>query len=199
MKKSIPAAIFLFTQLAIWVPCGPATGDEPGSRVKAIEDTEMPAHPVGLAPLVGIAAALPKDADDSRAYAWSLRLRVPKVVWEIVGEERPKLEWSGIKADVEMVTLEVQMGYSESTQLAEQGQNRLVDLEGRRLTREEAFKRLGEGGTVLVSVSGEMPDPFYLECSKPDTLIVLFGLPSSREYNLLPTSRMTRHEAPVQE
>ena len=48
---------------------------------------------------------------------------------------------------------------------------------------------------VLVSVSGEMPDPFYLRCVKPDTLIVLLGLPSSREYNLLPTSRGDNKQA----
>jgi hypothetical protein len=139
--------------------------------------------------------ASPKDGDDSREYAWSLKLQVPKVVWEVTGKERPKLEWTRIKADVEMIVLEVDMGYSKATQLAEQGQNRLVDLNGKRLSRDEALKRLGENTPVLVSVSGEMPAPFYLQCSKPDTLIVLFGLPSSREYNLLPTSRGDNRQA----
>ncbi|MCF7673785.1 MAG: hypothetical protein K9N23_04725 [Akkermansiaceae bacterium] len=31
-----------------------------------------------------------KDADDSREYAWSLRLHVPKVVWEVTGKENQK-------------------------------------------------------------------------------------------------------------
>ena len=110
------------------------------------------------------------------------------------------LDWPRIKADVEMHTLDVEMGYSsEMVQLTEYGQNRLVDLNGRRISREDALKRLGKNTPVLVSVSGEMPDPFYLRCSRPDTLIVLFGLPSSREYNLLPTSRATRQQAQVQE
>jgi hypothetical protein len=67
-----------------------------------------------------------------------------------------------------------------------------VDLRGKRLDRAEALKRLGENAPILVSVSGEMPDPFYLQCVKPETLIVLIGLPSAREYELLPRSRNDR-------
>ena len=195
MKSSNATTISVVTFLSIGVFFGSAAADDSSAVIEPVEGKRLLVPPNGIAPLVGIAAAVSKDADDSREYAWSLRLHVPKVVWEITGKERPKREWSRIKADVEMLTLDVQMGYSEATQLSEGSQNRLVDLNGKRLSREEALKRLAENAPVLVSVSGEMPDPFYLRCSKRDTLIVLFGLPSSREYNLLPTSRATRRQA----
>lgn len=148
--------------------------------------------PKGVAPLTGMAIALSQDAAESANHEWSLRLTLPKVMWEIVGIERPKSEWTKIKADVEMRTLELPMAYPMATQLAEVSQNRLVDLRGKRLDRAEALKRLGENAPILVSVSGEMPDPFYLQCVKPETLIVLIGLPSAREYELLPRSRNDR-------
>ena len=170
-------------------------GSVSASDSAILHDSKSLTAPIGVAPLAGVAKVLPQNAADAGKHAWSLELTVPKVVWEIVGKERPKLEWTKIKADVEMLTLEFRMGYSEETQLAEQSQNRLVDLNGKRLGREEALKRLGENTPVLVSVSGEMPDPFYLQCVKPDTLIVLFGLPSSREYDLLPTSRGDNRQA----
>ncbi|BCX46971.1 hypothetical protein HAHE_08790 [Haloferula helveola] len=155
------------------------------------EGEGLTATPRGVAPLAGLAAFVPKDADDSRDYAWSVRLSAPKVVWEIVGKERPKIEWTKIEAEVEMVTMDIAMGYSEATQLSERSQNRVVDLGGKRLDREEAMKRLEEDTPVMVSVSGEMPDPFYLRCMKPGTLVILIGLPSAREYDLLPRPRDT--------
>lgn len=184
MKAYKTAAFFITAFLSFGLSSGIAAEDA------SVSESE----PKGVAPLAAEAVVLPKDADDPREHAWSIRLRVPKVEWEVVGEQRPKREWTKIKADVEMMTLDVNMGYPGATQLSELGQNRLVDIDGKRLSRDEARKRLAESTPVLVSVSGEMPDPFYLRCFKRDTLIVLFGLPTSAEYNLLPTSRATRSE-----
>jgi hypothetical protein len=39
---------------------------------------------------------------------------------------------------------------------------------------------------VLISVSGRMPDAFYLQCMRPDTLIVILGIPNSPAPHLLP-------------
>ena len=194
MKSSKATIVAVVTFVSIGILFGSAAADDSASLIKPVEGEGLLATPDGVAPLAGVAVALPKDADDSRAYAWSLRVRVPKVVWEVTGKERPKREWTRIKADVEMLTLDVHMGYSEMTQLREGGQNRLVDINGKRLSRGEALKRLVDNSPVLVSASGEMPDPFYLQCIKRDTLILLFGLPSSAEHNLLPTSRETRRE-----
>ena len=137
---------------------------------------------------MGLAVALPGDPPITADHAWSLRVQVPKVVWEIAGKRRPKAEWTEIKADVEMKTLQFSMGYDSATQLAERSQNRLVDLNGNRLGREEALKRLGKDTPVLVSIS-DMPDPYYLQFVRPDTLVLLIGLAYSEHYDLLPTSR----------
>jgi hypothetical protein len=191
MKNNTVIEFILSTCLSIGMLLSSAAASESALS----DDKRALTAPNGVAPLAGVAILLPQDAADVGNHAWSLRLSVPKVVWEIIGKERPKMEWTKIKADVEMLILEFRMGYSGATQLAEQSQNRLVDLNGKRLGRKEALERLGENTPVLVSVSGEMPDPFYLRCVKPDTLIVLLGLPSSREYNLLPTSRGDNKQA----
>jgi hypothetical protein len=137
---------------------------------------------------MGLAVALPADPMVNADYAWSLKVQVPKVVWEIAGKRRPKAEWTEIKTEVEMKTLHFSMGYNRATQLADRSQNRLVDLNGKRLSREGALKRLGKSTPVLVSIS-DMPDPYYLQFVKPDTLVLLIGLADPKDYDLLPTSR----------
>lgn len=86
----------------------------------------------------------------------------------------------------EGANLTLPMTYHPATQLSEISQNRILDLKKNRLSREEALKRLASSTPVLVSVSGRMPDPFYLQCTKPDTLIVVLGIPSSPAPDLLP-------------
>lgn len=81
------------------------------------------------------------------------------------------------------------MGYDSKTALSESAQNRVLDLKGRRLGRDEAVQRLNAKTPVLVSVSGQMLDPFYLQCTKPDTLIVVLGIPSYPAPELLPRPR----------
>lgn len=142
--------------------------------------------PSGVAPLTGLAAIVTKQNAD----AWSIQLTVPKVIWEVVGEDRPKIEATEIKADVKLITMDVPMSYSPATQLADEAQNRVVDLKGNRLSREEAQKRLVSSTPVLVSFTGKLPDSFYLQCLKSDTLVVIFGLPSSSEFDLLPNERL---------
>ena len=191
MKASVAAKCFVSIFLSIGVLTGSAAADsDPAS--KPSDGAEQLATPKGLPPLAGVAVALLKNPPEPEGYAWSIRLSVPKVEWEIVGKERPKFEWTKVEAHVELITMDIAMGYAEATQLSEKAQDRIVDLSGRRLGREEAQKRLASNTPVLVSVSGEMPDSFYLQCVKPETLVVLFGLPSSREYKLLPRARAGR-------
>ena len=206
MKNSKAIAITVAVSLSILAVSDSAIADELTSRVEPALAKLLSVPPKGMPPLVGMARALPKDADDSRKYAWSLELSVPKVIWEITGKGRPMFgrpqsEWTKIEQDVQMKTFSVPMGYSGGgpnepmTALSEGAQNRLVDLDGKRLSREEALKRLSGNAPVLVSITGEMPDPFYLQCSKPDSLIFLFGLPSAEEFNLMPTLRASSRYA----
>ena len=96
------------------------------------------------------------------------------------------IEDGEVKVEVEEATLDLKMHYDPATQLAADAQNRVLDLKGKRLSADEIFERLDRKTPVLVSVSGRMPDPFYLQCTKPDTLIVVLGIPSSPAPELLP-------------
>ena len=152
----------------------------------AITAAETPAFlPKDVPPVIGTAVLSPSSnpGDDDK---WSIRLVVPKVAWEVVGKERPKVEWPRFNVAVEEAVLTLPMGYHPATQLSDNAQNRVLDLKGRRLSGDEARKRFAVQTPVLVSVSGRTPDPFYLQCTKPDTLIVVLGLPSFPAPELLP-------------
>ena len=148
--------------------------------VSAAEPAELPKD---VPPVVGTAIV----SDDSEA--WAVEVSIPKVTWEVVGEERPKVEWPRFKVDVKEAALTLSMAYPRATQMAEHLQNRVVDLKGKRLDRDDALKRLKQKTPVLVSVSGRMPDAFYLQCTKPDTLIVILGIPNSPAPGILPQPR----------
>ncbi|QDV26959.1 hypothetical protein [Aureliella helgolandensis] len=142
--------------------------------------SEPAALPKDVPPVLGAAIA---SADSER---WAVQLSLPKITWEVVGEQQPKVEWPEFKVNVEEAVLTLSMGYHPATQLSDDSQNRIVDLKGRRLERNEALNRLKEKTPVLISVSGRMPDPFYLQCTKTDALIVILGIPDSPAPHLLP-------------
>ncbi len=156
---------------------------------------ESGALPKDVPPVIGTAIATKSQPGGK----WSVRLSVPKVTWEGVGVFRVKREWPKFKVTVQEVVLELPMGYQEHhkggralTQLSDNSQNRVLDLQGRRLGSDEALKRLAAKTPVLVSVSGQMPDPFYLQCTKPDTLIVVLGIPSYPAPELLPNPKAAK-------
>ena len=50
-------------------------------------------------------------------------------------------------------------------------------------------QRLASYTPVLLAVNGKMPEPFYLQCLAPDTLMVLVGESTPALFNLLPTAK----------
>lgn len=138
------------------------------------------ALPKDVPPVIGTALA----SNDSER--WAVRLRVPKTTWEVVGERRPKIEWPELQVKVEEVVLRLSMDYNPASDLSTESQNRIVDLNGRRLERDEALLCLKQETPVLISASGRMPDAFYLQCAKADTLVVILGIPDSPAPHLLP-------------
>jgi hypothetical protein len=115
------------------------------------------ALPKDVPPVIGTALA----SNDSEK--WAVRIRVPKTTWEVVGERGPKIEWPELQVKVEEVVLRLSMDYHPATDLSEESQNRIVDLKGRRLERDEALLRLKQETPVLIFASGRMPDAFYLQ------------------------------------
>ena len=162
----------IFAGACVACACAVASADEPT------------ALPKDVPPVVGTAIVLaPAGSDDDD---WSIKLTVPKVRWEIVGEERPKRDWPEFKVTAESASLTLPMAYKRASQLNEIAQNRILDVKGRRLSREQALQYLASSQPVLVSASGRMPDAYYLQCTKPDTLIVVLGIPSAPAADLLP-------------
>ena len=156
--------------------------------INAVKAAETPVFPTDVPPMVGTAIAIPDNDSDY----YSVRLTVPQIRWSLVGERRPKLEWPTLKVTAESATLELLIvkDRSESaqlSQLSENAQSRIVNLNGKRLSSKEVLKRLKSSKAILVSVSGNMPNAYHLQTTKPDTLIAILGVSADMPRpNLLP-------------
>ena len=145
--------------------------------INAVKAAETPAFPTDVPPIVGTAIAIPDNDSDY----YSVQITIPKMRWFVVGERRPKLEWPTLKVTAESATLDLLIlnDRSESaqlSQLSENAQSRIVNLNGKRLSSKEVLKRLKSSKAILVSVSGKMPNAYHLQTTKPDTLIVILGI-----------------------
>ena len=156
--------------------------------MNSVKAGETPTFPTDVPPIVGSAIAIPDNDSDY----YSVRLTVPKIRWFVVGERRPKLEWPTLKVTAESTTLELLIfnDRSESaslSQLSENVQSRIVNLNGKRLSSKEVLKRLKSSKAVLISVSGKMPNAYHLQTTKPDTMIAILGISADMPRpNLLP-------------
>jgi hypothetical protein len=125
--------------------------------------------PKDVPPVLGVAVVsnLKNGGDLSR---WDLTLTIPKIKWEVVGEMVPKERWPELKVETEKLFLTLQMGGPSQLE-----PSRVVDLEGKELRRDQVAKRLEKETPVLISVSGRLPDAYYLQLTNRDALIVILG------------------------
>lgn len=130
------------------------------------EDSPFPKH---VPPIMGTAKVVDSGKGDDLSV-WRIGLTIPKVRWEVVGETTPKESWPQLEADVDKVSLVLQKG--GPSQLSE---SRVVDIKGDELRREQVLKRLSQETPVLVSVSGEIPEPYYLQLTNAEALIIILG------------------------
>lgn len=187
--------------LALCLSCLPSLASLPGAEPRRPADGAAPGDasdrrvaeparemPEDVPPILGMAIAVPapRPGAGGDADGGTVRIEVPRVAWKLVGRRLPKKEWPKLEVTVEEEVLEVEVGYLPATQLREAAQNRILDMKGRRLDRGEVRRRLASRTPVLVSVSGRMPDPYYLQCTKADTLIVALGAWDSPAPELLP-------------
>ena len=143
----------------------------------SVQAAETPAFPTDVPPIVGTAIAIPDNASDY----YSVQITVPKIRWSVVGERRPKLEWPTLKLTAESATLDLlilndRSDSAQLSQLSENAQSRIVNLNGKRLSSKEVLKRLKSSKAILVSVSGKMPNAYHLQTTKPDTLVAILGI-----------------------
>jgi hypothetical protein len=127
-----------------------------------------PPLPKDVPPLIGV--AIVGDPGQGGESEWTVELTLPRIAWQVVGEVVPKKQWPELKTEVEKTTLTLRMGG-----LSQLAPSRIVDLRGRALGRTQVVSRLKWETPVLVSVSGRMPDPYFLQLTKPDALIVILG------------------------
>ncbi len=139
-----------------------------GAGTPAVAD-DLPPFPTHVPPILGT-AVVTDSGNGNELSEWRIGLTLPMIRWEIVGEMVPKREWPKLNAEVEKSRRILRLG--GPSQLAE---SRIVDVKGKELTRDQVLKRLARESPVLVSVSGRMPDAFYLQLTNADALIVILG------------------------
>ncbi len=121
--------------------------------------------PKDVPPVLGMA----KVADVGLASdEWSMTLTLPKIAWQVVGEVVPKREWPELHVDVDKTVKTLTFGGPSQLR-----PSRVVNLQGKSLSREEIIGRLTEESPVLVAVSGRMPDQYFLQLTQEDALIVI--------------------------
>lgn len=137
-----------------------------GLNMTASEPIVMPTD---VPPVIAMAAVSDAGKEDLNS-TWKIRLSLPKVRWQVVGEVIPKSQWPELKSEVLTTIMTLEMGGPSA--LAE---SRILDMKGNDLTRDQVVKRLSKETAVLVSVSGRVPEAYYLQLTNPDTLMVILG------------------------
>lgn len=130
---------------------------------------DLPPFPKQLPPVMATAKLIDAGKGDATS-SWKVGVSIPRIHWEIAGEIDPKKEWPQLKTEVENVSLVLEMG--GPSQLAE---SRFLDMKGNSLDREQVIKRLASETPVLVSLSGDMPDAYYLQLTSSEALLIVLG------------------------
>ncbi len=134
---------------------------------------ELPLLPTSVPPVIGVvsakAAAANKTSKEDDVQP-SIVVTVPKVRWKVVGEVVAKKSWPKLEAQVENVSITLEFG--GPSQLAE---SRFMTTEGKELEIKDVVSRLQKPQPVLISLNGEMPESYYLQTSRPETLILILG------------------------
>ena len=149
------------------------------------------APPKHVPPVMGTAVVsdpggfVSRDGIDFERYDISLTL--PRIAWQVVyspqieAEVEPRKSgrsgamqgperWPQLKAEVELVTIVLRI--NDRPRLV---QSCVKDIGGKQLRRHQVLKQLEKETPVLVSLSGSMPDPYFLQLTKPDAMIVILG------------------------
>lgn len=100
----------------------------------------------------------------------TIAVNYPQPRWELMGEVVPKEKWPTLNVEIERKSQELVLGGPSA--LAE---SKVVDLNGKELSRDEIAKRLAQQTLVLIAVDGKFPSTYYLTLLKPETLIIQLG------------------------
>jgi len=140
-----------------------------GFVIRTTGADEKVAFPQRVPPVIGTAIN-GQSAADSDASEWAVTLTVPRARWKVVGEVIPKEKWPELDVSVDKATLTLKMG--GPSQLSE---SQFLNLEGNEISRKEVTERLKNETSVLIAVDGRMPEPYYLELLRPETIVIVLG------------------------
>ncbi|MBL8808956.1 MAG: hypothetical protein JNM43_02165 [Planctomycetaceae bacterium] len=140
-----------------------------GFAVRTTGADEKVAFPQRVPPMFGTAINGQPTAD-SDASEWVVTVTVPRARWKVVGEVIPKEKWPELSVSVEKATLTLKMG--GPSQLSE---SQFLNLEGNEISRKEVTERLKKETPVLIAVDGRVPEPYYLELLRPETIVVVLS------------------------
>ena len=130
---------------------------------------DLPPFPKHVPPIVAT-AVVADPGKGGESSEWRIGLTIPRIQWEIVGKMTPKEQWPQLRAQVEKINLVLVMG--GPSQLAE---SRFLYMKGEQLSRNQVRRRLEKETPVIVSLSGGMPDAYFLQLTNAEALIVVLG------------------------
>ena len=127
--------------------------------------------PQDVPPVVGMALSM-ELSDDPEAH-YQVELVMPSIRYKIVPRENRKgkvASWNQVVANAKSSTRVLKFG--TPSQIPD---SRIVDINGKELSAKSILKRLENRSPVLVSVSGRMVDPYYLQLAKKDVVIIILS------------------------
>jgi hypothetical protein len=137
--------------------------------VSALSGVDPPPFPKHVPPPVGTAFVTDPGESSAEGF-WKVRVTLPKARWIHDGVVLPKTKGASLSAEVEKVSLELILGGPFQLVPSE-----FFDLKGERLKREVVLQRLKKEIPVLISVSEEMPEPYYLQLTQPEVIVIVLG------------------------
>lgn len=162
MRSPTVLSLIAFISLA-----GVASAQEP-PRPKTDQDKEPAYAP--MPPVVVLATAVGNKGEIS------VEMRVAKQVpYTESVEVIKKVDGKDVKSVVPVTkTRSVSIMEAKKFDLAKEGTS-VITADGKPLKLEDAIKRLEKQAPILISVGGP-PDPFHLQTTKPDTLILIIPM-----------------------
>lgn len=142
--------------------------------------------PGDIPPVIGMAIAAKSSKVPETGY--QLEIVFPVVTYEIEsgdGNLGKVAKQDVVVSEVRSVTRTLDFETNRQIQ-----DSKVVDIDGAPLDMETVLRRLKKRTPILVSVSGRMIDPYYLQLANPEAVIVILSGEDGRgDWSLLPTPK----------
>ena len=142
-----------------------------------------------------IATATAQALSGDQEGRYQIKLVLPFIRYEIVAREYRAgkvAQWQDVITRVKPVTRTLK--FETASQIPD---SQVVGMDGKPMDPETILSRLKDETPVLVSVSGKMVDPYYLQLAKDDAVIILLSRKDGKgDAKLLPKFEQDRSTRP---